>query len=174
MANKSSKAAAEVAGKTKAAGKAMKGEVGVLKHLAGEHGKAASLMQRIAKSSEDSDARQKGFDELKIELLAHAKAEEKVFYPALKKHPELSDLVAKSLDQHQKVEQKLEKLSSGNRSTKTWHQEFERMKNAVEQHVELEEKQIFPLAKDLFTKDQLEELEERYEAQEEQIKARLG
>lgn len=174
MAAKTTKAAAKTAGKAKAAVKALAGQSGILRHLVGEHGEVSSLMKRIARTAEGSALREELFPEVKKELLAHAKSEEKVFYPELRKHAELRDLIQKSKQQHERVEKKLKKLSSGNKATKTWLLEFERMQRAVEEHVELEEKTIFPQTRELFSGDELSDMLERYEKEEEAQKKKLG
>jgi hemerythrin superfamily protein len=170
MANKPTKTAAKATGKAKAAGKALKGQSGILRHLAGEHGEVSTLMKRVASSSQESKVRDELFPEIRTDLLAHAKAEEKVFYPAMRKHPDMRELVERSQEQHEKIEGYVEQLADGNKHTKTWMTIFERMMRAVEQHVELEEQKMFPLAKDLCTKEELEDLLERYEGAEQALK----
>lgn len=173
MERKISKAAAKTAGKAKAAGKALEGQTGILRHLAGEHGKVATLMARIASSDEDSDVREDLFPDVKEELLAHAKSEEAEFYPVLREYEEFRDLVEESLEQHRRVEQMLGKLSSGDKSTKTWLDEFESMKRAVEEHVDLEENRIFPRAKEVIPKERLSTMLDRYEQTENSVKEEL-
>jgi hemerythrin superfamily protein len=167
------KAAAKATGKAKGVAKSLEGQAGILKHLTEEHGKAAMLMKRIVSSSEDSDVREDLFPKLKRDLLAHAKCEEREFYPVLEKYPALGDLVARSLGQHRHVEERLKRLSTGRKDTEDWSGEFELLARAVGEHVQLEEDQIFPRAKELISKEELSEMELRYERAEELVKSRL-
>jgi len=170
---KASKVAAKVKGGMKAAGSALTGYPGIFRHLAAEHGEVSVLMKRVAGSSDGSDVREELFPEIRKNLLAHAKAEEQEFYEPLRNRSATRDLIRKSLDQHRKIEEYVEKLSSGNKATQTWLETFERMMRAVEQHVDLEENQLFPAAKELLSTNEAQEMEEQYEEAEEQEKAHL-
>jgi len=174
MAGKTSKAGAKAKGMAKGAGKAMKGETGILRHLAEEHGEVSALMKRVARTAESSKLREELFPEIRRNLLAHAKAEEREFYPALEKDPDLAALVDQSLDEHREVEGMLEELASKNKATKTWLTSFKKMMRAVEAHVDLEEHEVFPLAAELLSDAQRDSLLHRYEKEEKALKQRLG
>jgi hemerythrin superfamily protein len=167
------KMAATVAGKTKRAAKAMAGYAAIFNHLAEEHAQVSILMKRLANSSDGSDIREELFPEIRKNLLAHACAEEEEFYPPLREHPELSELVAQSLKEHQQTKQYLEQLHAGNKDTKTWAELFRRMMRAVESHVELEENELFPKANELMSEERTDQIESRYEDAEERQKAHL-
>jgi hemerythrin superfamily protein len=170
MADEMKKAAGKAAGMAKGVGKALQGQTGILRHLAAEHGEVSTMMKSIANASPTSKTRDELFPELKKNLLAHAKAEEKVFYPALRRHSELEPMVERSLAQHRQVEEMLQQLSSGDKSSATWTNAFERMMHAVEQHVELEEEHIFPKAKDLTDGSERDQILSRFEQAEESFK----
>lgn len=167
------KAGAKAAGKGKGILKALEGYPGIFHHLAGEHAEVSTLMQRIAASSEDSDAREEIFPELRKNLLAHAHAEEQEFYPTLHRFSELEVLVDRCIEEHHKVEEYLDQLDSQNKATKTWMNVFERMMRAVERHVEREEQELFPKAKDLLEPERAEKMQGRFESAEEKEKKRL-
>lgn len=169
-----SKTAAKAMGKAKGVAKGLSGYPAIFRHLAAEHGEVSALMQRVAGSSEKSDVREELFPEIRKNLLAHAKAEEKEFYGPLRRSAETKELISQAIEEHRKVEEYLEKLASGNKATKTWMQIFERMMRAVEAHVDMEENEIFPKAFEVLSREQAQKIEERYEAAEERQKARLS
>lgn len=169
---RATKATATAAGKLKGAGKALQGYPGIFHHLAGEHGEVAALMQRITRS--DGPTRDEVFPELKLNLLAHAHAEEQEFYPRLSSFAELEALVDRCKSDHKEVENLLQRLSAEDKHTDSWLALFEQMKAAVEEHVEREEKELFPQARDLLTRDQAGEMEKHYEDAEEREKAALA
>ena len=173
MAGEMSKGAAKAAGAAKGAMKALSGQSGIFHHLAGEHGEVATLMGRIAGSKDDSKVRDDLFPKMRKNLLAHAKSEEAVFYPEMRKFPQLEPLVAKSIQQHKEVETMLEELNRSDRHTSAWLSTFERMKAAVETHVKLEEKEMFEKADELIDREHSKRLLERYEATEKTEKARI-
>ncbi len=172
MAGESSKFGASAAGKAKAVGKILKGETGILRHLADEHGEVSVLMKRVAETS-DARVREELFAEVYRNLMAHAKAEEQTFYPVLRRQPSLSPLVDKSLEEHRQVETWLDELKDADQSTATWKTEFERMMHAVEEHVRLEEEEIFPQAKDLLDAGERKDMLDRFEKAEQTVKGRL-
>lgn len=167
---KGTEAAGTAAGMAKGAAKALQGYPGVFRHLASEHAEVATLMKRIAKSD---DERRELFQELRRNLLAHAHAEEQEFYPQLERYTELAPLVARCKEDHKDVEHKLERLASSDMSADSWLQAFKQMQQAVEAHVEREEKELFPQARDLLSSDQAKQMEEQYEKAEEREKASL-
>lgn len=167
MADEMKKAAGKAAGMAKGVGKALQGQTGILRHLAAEHAEVSTMMKTIANASPTSTTRDELFPELKKNLLAHAKAEEKVFYPAVRKHPQLEPMVERSLAQHKQVEEMLQQLSTGDKASASWTTVFERMMHAVEEHVELEEHRIFPETKDLTDGDERDAILSRYEKEEE-------
>ena len=167
------KAAAKVAGAAKGAAKALAGYSSIFHHLANEHAQVSTMMTRIAQSSEGSSDREEVFDEMCPALLAHAHAEEKEFYPVLRRFPELQQLVTQSLEEHKQIESYLEQLESSNKGTKIWLDLFERLMLAVEAHVDLEENQLFPKANELLSSDQAKQVYERYEHVEEEEKTEL-
>ena len=167
-----SRAMAKVHAKTKEAFTGLSGYPGIFSHLAGEHAEVASLMKQLH-SAFDSDTIDELFPEIRKNLLAHAKAEEKEFYAPLRNAPPTQKLVAKAIDEHKKIEEYLGQLNESDRSTKTWMSTFEKFQRAVEAHVDMEEHQLFPAAKDVLSNGQAKEMERRYSEAEAQQKARL-
>lgn len=168
-----SKTASKAAGTAKGAAKALAGYPGIFHHLAGEHAEVSTLMKRVAASSEGSSTREELFPEIEKSLFAHARAEEEEFYPVLRNFTGIQELVDRCIEEHRKVEEYLGQLASGNKATKTWAEVFERMMRAVETHVEREEKELFPKAKELLSPDRAEDMQGRYERAEEREKSRL-
>ena len=167
-----SRALAKVRAKTKEAFTGLSGYPGIFSHLAGEHAEVASLVKQV-RSASDVQTIDELFPEIRKNLLAHAKAEEKEFYAPLRTAPPTQKLVAKAIDEHHRIEAYLEELNGTDRSTKTWMSMFERFHRAVEAHVDMEEHQLFPAAKDVLSNAQAKEMERRYSEAEAQQKARL-
>src|SRR5437016_2654205 len=120
-----SKIAAKVAGKVKGAAKAMAGYPKIFHHLSAEHAEVSTLMERISASDESSNARQEIFPEIRKNLLAHAHAEEKEFYPVLRRFPELATLVGRCLEDHKRIQAYLEELDAAGMTASSWTTLFE-------------------------------------------------
>lgn len=108
-----SKGASKLAGGAKGAAKAMTGYPGIFHHLAGEHAEVATAMERVSHSSKESDAREEVFAVIRKSLLAHAKGEEKEFYPRLRQFPELECLDA---DEAREMEDRYEEVEEQEKS----------------------------------------------------------
>lgn len=167
------KAASKVAAKTKSAAKALQGYPGIFRHLAAEHAELSILMKRVVNSPDDTNVREELFPEIRKNLLAHAHAEEEQFYPILFSFPELEPIVSQCAEEHQAVEECLIELEATDKREPAWIQTFEEMVKAIEVHVEREEKDLFPKAAELLTKDQAEDMDEGYSHAEEREKAQL-
>jgi hemerythrin superfamily protein len=158
--------ASKTAGAGRSAAKALAGYPGIFHHLAGEHAEVSTRMKRVAGTME-IQVRQELFPDIRRQLLAHARGEERVFYPVLRELPELQGLVAQCLDDHAELEQYLNRLDVKDKSTKHWGDLFEEMVRAVEAHVAREEQELFPRARDVLTGQQAKEMEARYQQLEE-------
>jgi len=168
------KAAAKIAGKAKGAAKAMAGYPKIFHHLSAEHTEVSTLLKRVAGSPDDLDLRQELFPEIRKNLLAHAHAEEQEFYPVLRDFADLKTLVAQCMEEHKRIEAYMDELEANNIGDKMWVALFERMVDAVQQHVAREENDLFPRASELLSSEQSKEMYESFEDVEEREKSTLA
>lgn len=160
--NTMSKAAAKTAGLAHRAAKSLEGYPGIFHHLAAEHAEVSSLLGRV--TGADHNTRERLFPEIRRQLLAHAHGEENEFYPELRRFPALTDTVETCLREHREIDAMLHELDHSEKSTAAWGNLFNRMLNAIETHVNREEQELFPKAKDLLTRERAEAMEARYES----------
>lgn len=108
------------------------------------------------------DAHHAGCDELfqKFKHLfdIHDKAEDDVFYPALKKFPELKKLVDKGYQAHHIVEVAILELKLTPYGNESWGPRFSVVRDSILAHMSEEEEQLFPKVVNLLDKDELENL----------------
>src|SRR5258706_7593309 len=168
-----SRAAAKLTGVARAAAKALSGYPAIFRHLAGEHGEVATLMKRVASTRDDVETRKELFPEIRMSLLAHGKAEQKEFYEPLRQHAATAGMIPQAIEDHRKIEAYLERLSAESCASDTWLATFQDLMNAVEAHVEREEGELFPAAKEALTPREADDIRHRYEATEEQEKSRI-
>src|SRR5262249_13766192 len=124
-------------------------------------------------SGQDPEIRTELFPEIRRNLLAHAKAEEKEFYEPLRGFPRTAPMIPQAVEEHRRIEQYLEQLHRESSSTDAWLETFRAFASGVDAHVQREENEIFPAAKDAFDSDRAKQIEQRYEAAEEQEKLRI-
>jgi hemerythrin superfamily protein len=87
--------------------------------------------------------------------------EEEVLYPALKSHPKARDLALEGYEEHHVVDTILAELEQTPPSDEQWGAKFKVAKENLEHHIEEEETQMFPKARNAFSEDELEQMGQR-------------
>lgn len=149
-------------GKLKGARQQMTGGTGIFARLASEHGEISTMIRRVAASGSHSKIRDELFPEIRRQLLAHARAEEKEIYSVFRQIPELSEQMSKSTDEHHEIERMLDELENMNKSSDQWIEKFRGLMGLVQRHVMEEEMQVFPKAKAELDRERSQELERIY------------
>lgn len=110
----------------------------------------ASTTERGEKTRADLLARLKG------ELEIHERIEEEVLYPALKRHPRARELALEGYEEHHVVDTIMAELEQTAPSDEQWGAKFKVAKENLEHHIEEEEGEMFPKARQAFSRDELE------------------
>ena len=140
--------------------------------LLDDHKKVKKLLDELHQTTERGlKTREELFARVKSELTVHEIIEEEIFYPALKQHPKAEDIVLEGYEEHHVVDLLMGELTTLPYDDETWGAKFTVMKENVEHHVEEEETDMFVKARQVFDKDELNELgeamlERRKEAQQ--------
>jgi iron-sulfur cluster repair protein YtfE (RIC family) len=143
--------------------------------LKADHERVAGILETIAETTERAvKGRDEAFTRVKTELDLHAMIEEQVFYPALEEAEETRDIVLEAYEEHRLVKQLLSELEQGGKDTEEWTAKFKVLKENVEHHVEEEEGELFPKARQALSKEDIEALGERVEQAKRQNKAASG
>jgi len=126
--------------------------------LRADHQKVRNLFQDYEKA-QDQKAKRKIAQQVFVELEIHAQLEENVFYPAFKQEAdqEGKQLVAESLQEHQRVKDLIEELREFDADDEMFDIKFHELMENVEHHVEEEESEMLPEA-DQVLAEQAEEL----------------
>src|SRR5688572_17441972 len=159
--------ASKAVGKARQAAAALAGERGIFNRLKGEHQEVSMLLKRCAATDTSEGGIKERIDlyeKVRAELLAHATAEEEVFYSALEQIAETKALAVSSREQHDHVERILMELDSLAVFEPSWIERFNALVQEVEAHVRDEEDRLFPIAEKAITKQQARTLDERYHA----------
>lgn len=172
---KPSEGMAKAQGMAKQVMSKLSGDDGILNTLAKEHGEVSGMMMRIEATREDDGAatRQELFEKMAVELLSHAHAEDRTFYDALERYPESQNQLKDSRNEHQEIERHINELDAIPYSSSEWKQRFLELKNVVQHHVDEEESDVFEIAKDVMSKDELQALDERFHEEKQREKDRL-
>lgn len=133
--------------------------------LKADHDKQRDLIQKIKDSEPGSEERSKLWTDLSAELEAHASAEEQAFYSKLMAAPKGTDDTRHAVEEHQEMHEMTEKLNAMDQSAEVWDELFGKLADRVIHHVDEEEDEFFPHAKEVLSdkieKKALETFEER-------------
>ena len=95
---------------------------------------------------------------LAAEIAAHEKKEEKVLYPALKRHREARDIVLEGYQEHHVADVLIAELKQLDPADERWGAKFKVLKESLEHHIEEEEGHMFRTARSVLGRDRLEQL----------------
>jgi Hemerythrin HHE cation binding domain len=95
---------------------------------------------------------------LKREMMIHERIEEEIFYPALKAHPKAREIVLEGYEEHHVVDEIMGELEMTDVGDETWGAKFKVMKENIEHHIEEEEGEMFRNARQVFDRQELEDL----------------
>jgi iron-sulfur cluster repair protein YtfE (RIC family) len=139
-----------------------------LELLEQDHAKVKKLFEQ----AEDADQKEQRavFTQIKTELEVHTYIEETVFYPAMQRYNELKDMVAESLEEHNKVKTLLKEMEG--MSGEDFEDKLEELIDNVEHHAEDEEEsKMFPKVRELVSAAELDKLGAQLQAAKGQRKA---
>lgn len=179
---KPAKAAAQGAAAAKQAKAKLTGDHGVLDTLAKEHGEVSAMFlvvtadRKAGRHMKDEKVmeRVRLLDDLVLELLSHAIAEEQHVYAVLENIPEARSQVRDSRSEHHEMEQLVQKLLTLEYSSPKWLETFDALHELVSHHVEEEESELFELAKTHLSKAQLKDMDEAFQKEKEIQRQKLG
>jgi len=140
-------------------------------YLKKDHEKVEMLFEDIIEAS-SYPKREQLFNQLKEELLVHAKSEHNTFYKTLKKYEDLKELIKHADKEHAEIENYLEQLSSLSSKEAKWLVLLGELKYSVQHHVKEEEGNIFSHAKKVLSKEDAQVLVEQMEKAKEKISQR--
>jgi len=129
-----------------------------------DHKTVSGIFEKLEETTERAvKTREELFGKLKEELDVHAHIEETIFYPVLKKEAETRDITLEGFEEHHVIKILLSELSASPVDTEQWTAKLKVLKENVEHHVEEEEEEMFKSAREVLSKDQIEELGARME-----------
>ena len=144
----------------------------VFELLKKDHEKVAGIFEEIEQTTERAvKTREELFARLRMELELHTQIEEAILYPALKQEEESRDITLEAIEEHRVVKRLLKELETTPVESEQWMAKLTVLKENVEHHVEEEETEMFKSAREVLSKDQIENLTARTEAEKKAMKA---
>ena len=135
-----------------------------------DHKKVDGLFSKFEQSRK-SDAKQRICEQVALELEVHAKLEEEIFYPAVRKHVGEEEMLQDAKQEHQQVKDILGELKSMNAEDEQFDEKFSELVEAVKHHVEEEEGEMLPKVEE--SDMDLSEVGERMAERKEELLAQM-
>ncbi len=110
------------------------------------------LHRKLLKQIEAADEGERAdlFEQFRVEVTAHAAAEEESLYATMLAKPDLRDEARHSVSEHKEIDDFFEEMAELDPATSEWKAKFDEMRHRYEHHIDEEEEEMFPeAAKDL-------------------------
>lgn len=133
--------------------------------LKSDHDQARALLAEIGEMSDRAaKSREKAFLRLKDMMTAHSRAEERVFYSALKEREETKDNALEGYEEHHVVDLLLREIARLAPDEERWKAKFTVVRETIEHHAEEEESEIFTAARNVLSDEEAEAMGEKFVA----------
>ena len=124
-----------------------------------DHDRQRVMLKQLA---EQQDGRVELFENLRLELQAHAAAEEESLYATMLAKPELRDDARHSVSEHKEVDDILGEMMALDANSAEWEEKFEHLRHRYEHHIDEEEEEMFPAAAEVLPDSKELELADVY------------
>ncbi|MEM8771579.1 MAG: hemerythrin domain-containing protein [Pseudomonadota bacterium] len=130
----------------------------IYERLIEDHDRQRRFCDILEKTEGDSDGRSEIWSKLKVELEAHASAEEQTFYAELIQQPEATEMGRHSIHEHQEMTKLISNLDDKEFANTGWLPTFKKLAHKVRHHLDEEEKEIFVVARKVIDDSTAKEL----------------
>lgn len=129
-----------------------------------DHRGVQALLEELVSLDEKTEKRRSALiQEIRDELIPHARAEEAVFYNLIRAVDTAKGTVAHGYQEHIEAEVLLRTLQLADTIDAGWKTTAKKLKEALDHHIQEEESEIFRTARSLFTDDEAEMMAEAFE-----------
>ncbi|MHB8108466.1 MAG: hemerythrin domain-containing protein [Syntrophorhabdaceae bacterium] len=141
-----------------------------------EHKEVQDILDRLTGMKSGSSSKMDDlFQKLKVEIVPHMKAEEKVFYPSLeKKSGEAREHALEGFEEHHVAELVLSELDQMDMSEDHWAPKMKVLKELIEHHVQEEESEIFESAEKVLKSNDFDMILSQFEEEKQRIKQSMA
>ena len=130
-------------------------DASIFHRLKQDHDSHRQLFAKMADAQGEPDRLEKLFEQFKVEVKAHAAAEEETLYATMLARPDLREDAQHSGSEHKEIEDYLEEMEEQSFNGPEWRETFAQMKKRYLHHIEEEEEEMFPdAAKDLSAQEE--------------------
>ena len=142
----------------------------VTKLLKQDHDKVRALLKEYESAGERAhQTKRRLVEALSQEIAVHAKLEEELFYPAVAaiRGKEAKDTVREAIEEHEIVKRLLIELAELTPADEQYDAKVKVLQENIEHHAKEEEREMFPVAEEHLSDEDLEELAVELESRKE-------
>ena len=153
---------------------ARKKSVDAIALLKEDHKKVRGLLEQLEKST-STTRREQLSSKIEMELKVHTQIEEEIFYPAYKDAAQKKDdkeLFFEAKEEHHVVDMVLPEVRETEPQAEEFQAKAKVLKELVLHHAKEEEKEMFPRARKLMSRDELTDLGERLQQRKRELQRR--
>lgn len=133
----------------------------IFEELKADHDRHREMLATLADSK--VAGRETLFEELRVEVTAHAAAEEQALYANMLADPELRDEARHSVSEHKEIDDYFAELAGLKFGGEAWEKRFKEMRHRYEHHINEEEEDMFPAAAQKFSAADEREMAKTFE-----------
>ncbi|MFO0604913.1 MAG: hemerythrin domain-containing protein [Polyangiales bacterium] len=127
----------------------------IYEELKTDHQKVLSLLDDlIASEKAGPEVWGRLVEQVRDELVPHARAEEAILYNALREDDRAKGLIAHSYNEHLEAEAALRGLQVGEAANVAWVSVARKLRDSLRHHIQEEETKVFPAAERVFSAEE--------------------
>lgn len=134
----------------------------IFDRLKQDHDAHRQLFDKMADAKDEPDRLEKLFEQFRVEVTAHAAAEEETLYATMLARPDLREDAQHSVSEHKEIDDYLEELEELSFNGEEWNRVFAQLKKRYLHHIEEEEEEMFPDAAKELTAEEEQKLAARF------------
>ena len=136
----------------------------IFARLIEDHDRHRKLIEQISETSGDSDERRSLFEQFKVDASAHANTEEETLYATIMAISDTRVDAQHSVKEHAEIGMMFVELDEIDMGSSAWLTKFKTLAEEYVHHIDEEEEEKFPKAKEAIGADKAVELRDEFEA----------
>ncbi len=137
-------------------------DANIFERLKQDHDQHRQLLAKLADAQGDRDRREKLFEQFRVEVTAHAAAEEETLYATMLARPDLREDAQHSVSEHKEIDDYIEDMAEHTVGSADWEEIFGQLKHRYLHHIKEEEEEMFPDAAKELTDQEEQALAEKF------------
>lgn len=136
----------------------MEDSMQIYETLKNDHDELKALLEELVSLSDKDDYRTVLIGQIQSALVPHSRAEESVFYNAMRMLAPETKQIMHGFQEHIEAEAILKTLEAADTINADWKKLARKLKKGIEHHISEEENEIFAIAKNMFTDAEAESI----------------